>query len=30
MVCYKLRMIPFTSDAIRGTVPAARAIGGPE
>jgi hypothetical protein len=30
MVCYKLRMIPFTSDAIKGTVPAARAVGGPE
>jgi hypothetical protein len=30
MVCYKLRMIPFTSEAIQGTVPAARAVGGPE
>jgi hypothetical protein len=28
MVCYKLRMIPFTSEAIQGTVPAARALGG--
>jgi hypothetical protein len=30
MVCYKLRMIPFTSEAIQATVPAARAVGGPE
>jgi hypothetical protein len=30
MVCYKLRMIPFTSEAIQGTVPAVRSAGGPE
>jgi hypothetical protein len=30
MVCYKLRMIPFTSEAIQGTVPEVRAAGGPE
>jgi hypothetical protein len=30
MVCFKLRMIPFTSEAIQATVPAARAVGGPE
>ena len=30
MVCYKLRMIPFTSEAIQGTVPAVRRAGPPE
>ena len=30
MVCYKLRMIPYTSEAIQSTVPAARAVGAPE
>jgi Pvc16 N-terminal domain len=30
MVCYKMRMIPFTSEAIQATVPAARALGGSE
>lgn len=30
MVCYKLRMIPFTSEAIQATVPAVRRAGPPE
>jgi len=29
MVCYKLRMIPFSSEAIQAMVPAAKAVGAP-